>query len=239
MVVHKAADDADARQDAPFPRPAGLSARDAFIADTLDWCSEVFRSNRARFISPTGAGSWIVYTRRDGTLTTHQADYAEAAMARTVGLARHPLVVSRPRVTRPGTTDLRPISVHGYLGIPLICQDRLAGVIECAGEVRPDMEAALLSALPRLEQAGARLLYDPALAERPSVTPETTCDLSSGVWSTGGIDIAPEELAFLAAISGPTTIAAAAEAASLDPITALTLAESLLQRGLLEIHDAR
>ncbi|HUH06543.1 MAG TPA: GAF domain-containing protein, partial [Egibacteraceae bacterium] len=152
MPVDKGTDAADAGPGVD-PSSHVAHSREEFISETLDWCAELFRSQRARFVRPTESGGWIVYTRQNNVLSTHEADYAEAAMARAVGLGRHPLVVTRPRVTRPGTTDLRPISVSSYLGIPLISQDRLVGVIECAGEARPDIEAALQVALPRLELA--------------------------------------------------------------------------------------
>ena len=46
----------------------------------------------------------------------------------------------------------------------------------------------------------------------------------------------PEEMRFLAAISGPTTLAAIATTTGLDTEQAIALAEELIERGLIEVH---
>lgn len=233
MAVDKATDEADAGMAGTQRAAHDTRTREHLIAETLVWCAEQFASNRVRFVRPTSSGGWSVHTLRNGSVTTHEADYAEAAMAYTVSLGRHPLLVGWPRVGRVGTNELRPITVHSYLGIPLICQDRLAGVIESAGEARPELEMALLSALPRLEQIGERLLYDPSLVRRAAVDADSVCVLSSASWSNGAVTLTGAQLAFLAAIDGATTVAAAAAAAGIEIEAALAMTRSLIEQGLI------
>jgi len=214
--------------------------QEEFIAQTLNWCAELFGASRARFIRPLESGAWIVYTRQNASILTHLADEAEIAMAYTVGLSRQPLVVTRPRISRIDGSGLRPIALKSYLGIPIICQDRLVGVIEFAGDVRSDMESALYSAAPRLANAGTRLLFDPGLQRRPSVTADTVVQLAGGIWSRGDIVITPAEFHFLAAITDHMTVASAAEAADIEIDEAVARAGELIDRGLLEAtsdHD--
>ncbi|HYI14969.1 MAG TPA: GAF domain-containing protein [Thermomicrobiales bacterium] len=209
--------------------------QEEFIAQTLNWCAELFGASRARFIRPLDSGTWIVYTRQNDSVLTHMADQAEIAMAYTVGLSRQPLVVTRPRISKIDGSGLRPIALKSYLGIPIVCQDRLIGVVEFAGDVRPDMESALYSAAPRLANVGQRLLFDPGLRrKRGAITPDTSVALSSGVWARGNIVITPEEMTFLAAITGPMPLATIATAANLDTGRTLTVADELIERGLIE-----
>lgn len=238
MAVEKATKDGEPGLHGAQSASRAARLQDHFIAELLDWCADLFRSNRARFVRPTDTGSWVVYTRQNGSLSTHVADFAEAAMAHTVGLGRQPLIVSRPRVTRVGATDLRPISTGSYLGIPLICQDRLAGVIECAGDARPDIEFVLHSAMPRLDQSGARLLHDPALLARPVVTPESVCSLTSAFWTTNGVSLTPVDFALLSIIDGSTTLDDAATLLDLDLESACEIAQSLVETGLLAVTSS-
>ena len=210
--------------------------QEAFISETLTWCADLFQTTRARFIRPLDVGTWIVYTRQKDTVTTHAADYAEIAMAYTVGLGRQPLAVTRPRISRADGGGLRPIALTSYLGIPVVCQDRLVGVVEFAGEVRADFEMALHEALPRLHSAGQRLLFDPALNARNEVTPETFCTLDAFVWTSNSVSMTGEEFAFVSQIIGPTTVFDAAFAADLDVEIAVGLARGLAERGVLAVH---
>ncbi|HEX5166426.1 MAG TPA: GAF domain-containing protein [Thermomicrobiales bacterium] len=209
-----------------------------FIAQTLGWCAELFGASRARFIRPLESGNWVVYTRQQEreTVLTHLADQAEIAMAYTVGLSKQPLVVTRPRISHFDGSGLRPIALKSYLGIPIVCQDRLVGVVEFAGEVRPDMESALYSAAPRLANVGERLLFDPGLRRhRETLTAGSSVVLSGGVRSRGDILISAEELSFLAAINGPTTLATLASATGMAIDLAIKLAADLRERGLITI----
>ena len=215
--------------------------QEEFIAQTLEWCSELFGASRARFIRPLESGPWVVYTRQKDkpSVLTHMADQAEIAMAYMVGLGKQPLVVTRPRISNSDGSGLRPIALKSYLGIPIVCQDRLVGVIEFAGDIRPDMESALYSAAPRLANVGERLLFDPALhRRREPVTPDTSVVLAGSVWSRGDVVINPEEMTFLAAIAGQTTIASVTSAANLDPGRAIAIAGELIDRGLIAILPA-
>lgn len=210
--------------------------REELIAQTLGWCADLFGASRARFIRPMPSGDWVIYTRQQESVLTHMADWAEIAMAYTVGLSRQPIVVNRPRISRIDGSGLRPIALKTYLGIPVICQDRLVGVVEFAGDVRPDIDSALYSAMPRLANAGERLIFDPGLERRPqAIGPDTRISLTAAVWSRGDITITPEELSLLAAITGPTTVASAASIANLDIERAIELASGMLNRGLVQI----
>lgn len=211
--------------------------QEAFISETLAWCAELFHTTRTRFIRPLDAGTWIVYTRQRDSVLTHAADHAEIAMAYTVGLGRQPLFVTRPRISRADGSGLRPIALTSYLGIPVICQDRLVGVIEFAGEIRSDFEIALDEALPKLQSAGQRLLFDPILNARIDVTPETFCTLDAFVWTASSVLLSGDELTFVSQIIGPTTVSDAAAAADMDSNLAVTIASGLAERGLLAVHE--
>jgi GAF domain-containing protein len=210
--------------------------QEAFITETLAWCADLFRTTRARFIRPLDAGTWIVYTRQRESVVTHAADHAEIAMAYTVGLGRQPLSVTRPRISRADGSGLRPIALTSYLGIPVVCQDRLVGVVEFAGEVRSDFEYALNEALPKLQTAGQRLLFDPMLNARIEVTPETFCTLDAFVWTVDTVSLTSDELRFAAQLIGPTTVSDAASAADMDIDDAVEVARRLAERGLLAVH---
>jgi len=217
------------------------TTQEEFIAQTLAWCSELFGASRARFIRPLESGAWVVYTlqKEKESILTHMADEAEIAMAYTVGLSKQPLVVSRPRIARIDGSGLRPIALKSYLGIPIVCQDRLVGVIEFAGDVRPDMESALYSAAPRLANVGERLLFDPGLQRRrAALAPDTSVTLAGAVWARGDIVLNPEELLFLSVITGPTTVAAITSAANLDPDRAIAMANELIDRGLIAVSSS-
>lgn len=209
--------------------------QEALISETLSWCCERFGTPRARLVRPVDGGRWIVYTRQRDTLITHAADYAEIAMAYTVGLGRQPLVVTKPRVSHADGSNLRPIALTGYLGIPMICQDRLIGVVELSGEIRPDMERALFSAIPHLQSTAERLIFDPSYTRRATITRDSTIALSSAIWTTIEITLTDEDMRLLSIIDGSITIADAARAAELDDDRAVELAVSLVERGLIDV----
>lgn len=212
--------------------------QEQFIAQTLNWCADLFGASRARFIRPMESGAWLVYTRLKDTasILTHMADPAEVAMAYTVGLGRQPLVVNRPRIANLDGSGLRPIALKTYLGIPIVCQDRLVGVVEFAGDIRPDMESALYSSISRLANVGERLLFDPGLRHRTPIWSETTISLSGAVWARGDVVISAEELIFLSAVTGPMTVAAIASSAGIERGRASDLANDLAERGLVAAH---
>jgi GAF domain-containing protein len=210
--------------------------QEEFIARTLSWCAELFGASRARFIRPLESGVWLVYSRQKESVLTHVADYAEIAMAYTVGLGRQPLIVTRPRISRIDGSGLRPIALASYLGVPIVCQDRLVGVIEFAGETRPDMDSVLYSVAPRLANVGERLLFDPSLHRRRGLlTADATIALAGAVLARGNVVVTPEELLFLSVISGQMTVAAVAAASGVDLDRALLLADGLIERGLIAV----
>jgi GAF domain-containing protein len=213
------------------------ATRAEFIAATLTWCAGLFGVTRVRFVCQSDAGDWRVYTWQRETVVTHAADYAEIAMVYMVGLGRQPLLVGRPRISRSDGSGLRPIAITSYLGIPIVVQDRLVGVVELAGDVGTEVETTLHSAVPRLTNAGARLLYDPRLTLRPRITADSTLVLDAATWTTDEIRLTPEELSLLERVIGPTTITAIADAAGIAPSRAVELAVDLAQRGLVAVHD--
>jgi hypothetical protein len=215
-----------------------LSGRqDTFIAETLAWCCDLFGASHARFIRPMDDDQWIVYTRHKQTLITHVADWAEVAMAYTVGLGRHPFIARKPRISLSDGSNLRPIALASYVAIPVICQDRLVGVIEFAGEVRQDIESALASALPRLSEAAERMLFDPALNQRRHATATSRLALDSAIWPAGSVSLTSEELRLLALIDGQRTLNTIADTANVAIDQAVTLASNLAERGLVEVLD--
>lgn len=214
------------------------ATQDEFIAETLAWCAEMFGTTRVRFIRPLETGGWRVYTRQRDAVITHPADYAEVAMAYTVGLGKQPLLVTRPRISRIDGSGLRPIALTSYLGIPIVVQDRLIGVIEFAGEVRSDTETALYMALPRLINAGARMLYDPKLTQRPEIALETVLSLDAAIWTTGDIALSPDDLRFLAQINGSRAVVDVADASGVSHERAVELASELALRGLVSVRTA-
>lgn len=214
----------------------GAKRQEGLISETLEWCCELFGTSRARMIRPLEAGRWVVYTRQREALMTHAADYAEIAMAYTVGLSRQPLAVTKPRVSHADGTNLRPIALTGYLGIPVVCQDRLVGVVELSGEIRPDMDMALHNAVPRLQSIAERLTFDPALARPVAISRDSIIELSSSIWTSGEIVLTEDDMVLLATIDGPMALADAARTAELPDERAAEIAASLASRGLIAVQ---
>jgi hypothetical protein len=236
------ADNAVEPSSARQGRPRGASTdlflsgrQDAYIAETLTWCCDLFGASHARFIRPMDDDQWIVYTRHKQTLISHVADWAEVAMAYTVGLGRHPFIARKPRISLADGSSLRPIALASYVAIPVICQDRLVGVIEFAGEVRQDIEAALASALPRLSEAAERLIFDPALNQRRHATASSRLALDSAVWSSGSVTLSSEELRLLSVIDGRRTVEVIANITGIEIDHAIDLAARFTERGLVEV----
>ena len=223
---------ADALKAAP---PANTEAE--LVAQTLAWCATLFGVDSARMVRPLPFGRWAVVTwRRDGVLA-YAADYAEVSMAWLVGLNRAPLVVSRPRVAQPDGSNVRPISTKTYVGLPLLCQDQLVGIIEVAGDLKVDVDATVPRALPRLALVAQRIVHDPLLRLAPLVMPETVCQLDGGVAFGGEIVLSVNERRFVAAVSGALNVTSISAAAGLELRDALPIAAGLLARGLLSIGD--
>lgn len=216
---------------------ASVKRHESLISETLTWCCDLFGTTRARLVRPMDGGRWVVYTLQHDSLIMHAADYAEIAMAYTVGLGRQPLVVTKPRVAHADGTNLRPIALTGYLGIPMICQDRLIGVIELSSEIRPDIEMALSTAIPQLQATSERMVFDPHLHRHAQITRDSTIELNSAVWTAGTVTLAEDDMRFLSTIDGPTILTDAARLAGMDDDRAVELATSLAARGLVAAQN--
>lgn len=218
-----------------FPAPAHTEAD--LIAQSLAWCAGLFGVESSRLVRSLPSGGWAIVTwRRDGILA-YAADYAEVAMTWMVGLARQPLIVNRPRVMQPDGGNVRPISAKTYVGVPIMCQDQLIGVVEIAGDLRVDVESTVAQALSRLTLVAQRIVHDPSLRPAPLVTPETRCALDGGVAFSDEMILTLDERRFLFALTGALTIAEISVASGIELRDALPVAAGLTNRGLLTIVD--
>jgi hypothetical protein len=157
-------------------------------------------------------------------------------MAWAVALSREVFVASRPRVTTFDGSGIRPIAVTSYIGIPVLCQQGLAGVIEAAGELRPEAERNARHALERLEAFATRLVFDPGLRAAPRVTATTECELSANLGATGRGRLSSLEWRFVSAVRDAMTIGELAEATGLDEELACDLARGLVSRGFITLR---
>jgi GAF domain-containing protein len=214
--------------------PANTEAE--LVAQTLAWCAALFGVESARMVRPLPAGRWAIVTWRRNGVLAYAADHAEVSMAWLVGLNRAPLVVNRPRVAQLDGGNMRPISTKTYVGLPLMCQDQLIGVIEVAGDLKIDIDSAVQRAQPRLALVAQRIVHDPLLRPAPLVMPETRCALDGGMAFGGDIVLTPDEQRFLSALRGVMSVAAASAAAGLEVRDALPIAAGLVARGLVAIE---
>jgi hypothetical protein len=207
------------------------------ITATLAWSARRFGANASRFVRPTNSGAWLVVTWMNESISVHQADPAECAMAWMVALGRQRLLVSKPRVSAPEGGDVRPISARNYLGVPVICHDRILGVIEVAGDLRSDIESAASAAQVNVDHFALRLAFDTALQTPPAVEAATIVSLGPGIWLTDEASISQDELRFAAAVTDTRTIAEIAAAIGLNIERAVKIACSLERRGLIEVGN--
>jgi hypothetical protein len=207
-----------------------------FIGQTLTWLAEQFGTRTARLLRPLPSGGWLVTThRRDGTLT-YPADDSEVAMAWMVALGRQPLTVTRPRVAQRDGSGMRPISAKTYLGLPVICQDELVGVIELAGDLQGDPDQLMHQAQPRIVNFARRLVHDPALDdEEPALSLTARVALDGGMWCLGEVELNADEVRFLAAVNGTTVLDLVREANDFSVDYTFALARALIKRGLLAV----
>lgn len=206
------------------------------VQATLEWCSEVFGTPRARFVRRYPDGSWMVHSVVQGKLVGQAADRAEIAMAWMVGLTRHPLRVTRPRVTTFDGAGVRPIAVTNYLGIPIICRDEFMGVIEAAGNVKPEADMLLPLAEKRLQAFAERLVHDPALRFDPLVDADTLCELGGGSPNLHTINLTGRELALLDALDGPLRLGDLAAHTGYSVAEVLDIAHGLVSRSLVSLR---
>jgi GAF domain-containing protein len=207
------------------------------IAATLAWSARRFGANAARFMRPTDAGGWLVISWLNGSISAHPADDAEAAMAWNVALGRKRLLVNRPRVSSGEGGSVRPISTRSYLGVPVICHDCILGVIEVAGDQRPDIESAAAAAQDDVDRFALRISFDTSLRPAPPLDADTVIALSGGTWPDEEIELSADDLALAAVIHEPMTIADAAQAACLSLDRGLEVSRTLERRGMVEVVE--
>ncbi|RIK43644.1 MAG: hypothetical protein DCC58_09325 [Chloroflexi bacterium] len=205
------------------------------IAATLAWSARRFGAHAARFVRPTASGGWLVVTWMNDAISVHPADAAEAAMAWMVALGRTHLLVGKPRVASLEDRGLRPIAARNYLGLPVICQDRVLGVIEVAGELRPDVAAAAAAAQDDINRFALRLGYDPSLQPLQALAPESRVVLSSGAWIDPQVTVSADALRFAAALVGDATIEDVAASTGMCLDRCLDIARDLARLGLIDI----
>lgn len=229
---------AEAVERIESPRASRQDPVMVLIQATLDECAATFGTQRARFLRHLANGTWQVYAIQQGKLTTHAADYAEASMAWAVALSRFPVRASRPRVSSPDGSNVRPIAVTTYFGIPVLCGDQIAGVIELGGQIDGDPGDHGEAMAERLAIFGTRLLHDPGLRTRGEQTePACECRIAGGNWFSGQVELSDDEWTFLVALNGTESLTAIAERAGMDIAAAGVVAASLAARGIVELVE--
>lgn len=205
------------------------------IAATLAWCARRFGAPSARFVRPLSPDSWQVITWMNEMVSSHPADVAEIAMAWIVALGRTSLHVGRPRVSALDGGAVRPISTRRYLGVPVICNDRLLGVIEVAGDLRPDVDSAAAAAHAEIDRFATRLAFDPSLRPSPPIGESTVVAIGGGAWIDDALTTTTDELRLAAALAEPRALAEVAAAIGLPLPRVLDIARAMERRGLLEV----
>jgi len=223
---------------AATPRPRRDSSEADLILDMLTRCTRAFETSRARFIRELPGREWQVHSiqHQDGPLISHYADHAEIAMAWAVGLSRFPMRVTRPRVTQPDGTGVRPISVSSYFGIPVLCGDHFVGVIELAGSISSELERTLEALRSDLQLFGNRMTHDPAIRATQHVAPECECWLDGGCWSRSSCEVTSDEWRLLAQLGEPAQLEVIADKLAMSGDDAVKLARSLLGKGLVTVR---
>ena len=219
-------------------RPNSFGGEADLILDVLIRCAETFATNRARFIRELPNGEWQVYSMKGESLFTHMADYAEIGMAWAVGLSRFPMRVTRPRITAPDGSAVRPIAVTSYFGIPILCADHFVGVIELAGSIGNDLERTLDRLRDTLQHFGTMLTHDPSLRLPQLVDMECECWLDGGSWTHPTIELDADEWTLLAALCEPPTLRALAEHLPFTDERLIQIVRSLVRRGMLSVRAA-
>jgi hypothetical protein len=220
------------------PRPRPDRTESDLILDILARCARTFGTERARFVRQLPGREWQVHAiqHQDGPLITHFADHAEIAMAWAVGLSRFPIRVTRPRVTLPDGTGVRPIAVSGYFGIPVLCGDHFVGVIELAGSVSGELERSLETLRADLRLFGNRLTHDSSIRVAQHVDPEVECWLDGGCWFKPTCEVTSDEWRFLAQLGEPLQLQIVADRLAISGDQAVSLARSLLGKGLISVR---
>lgn len=220
------------------PRRKPSSAETPIIVDTLRQCAATFGIERARFMRQLPAGEWVVHTLHQDSMTSHTADQAEIAMAWMVGLSRFPIRVTRPRVTQPDGSGIRPIAMTSYLGIPVLCQNRFAGVIELAGSFKGNLERTLDLLSETLVRLGYCLIHDPSIRGSQHIDLDVECGLDGGFWSPNEITLGAEEWTVLSAMGPPTVLRDVASTLPYSDGDLIDVVQGLVSRGLVSVRAA-
>ncbi len=215
------------------PQRSASTSETSIIMDVLDQCATAFGIERARFTRQLVGGAWTVHTLQHGMVTSHTADQAEIAMAWMVGLSRFPIRVTRPRVAQPDGSGIRPIAISNYLGIPVVCQNHFAGVIELAGSIQGDLERALDRLGETLDRFGYRLTYDPSIRAQQHIDMDVECGLSGGFWNPNRINLTDDEWSVLAVMGAPAPLRDLSGKLSLTSEQLVEVTRSLVARGLI------
>lgn len=225
----------------PRPDTATLQSRwnvtaadQRLVAETLAWFAGLFGTPRARFVRHLDYHGWVVQTLVQGKIVMQTADTAEIAMAWAVALSNGSTRMTRPRIVPFRGESIRPIAVTNYVASPVVCQSRIVGIFEAAGDIRSDADRYLAQAENRLGEFARQLLFDPQLAPEPLVSESTLLDLACCV-SNPPIRLSASEWVLVATIDGPTPLNEVAERCGLEPPEAIETARALLRRGLVAI----
>lgn len=233
-VARNSAMDATATAVKRSTRPSSCEAD--LILDVLTLCADTFATSRARFIRELPGGEWQVYSMKGDSLFTHMADYAEIGMAWAVGLSRFPMRVTRPRITAPDGSAVRPIAVTSYFGIPILCADHFVGVIELAGNISNDLERTLERLRATLQNFGTMLTHDPSLRLPQLIDMECECWLDGGSWTRPRIELDSDEWVLVAALREPTLLRALVEDMPFTEERLVEMVRSLVGRGMLSVR---
>lgn len=206
------------------------------IADALRQCAATFGIERARFMRQLPAGEWVVHTLHQNSITSHTADHAEIAMAWMVGLSRFPVRVTRPRVTQPDGSGIRPIAMTSYLGIPVLCQNHLAGVIELAGSAKGDLERTLDLLSEMIARVGYRLVHDPSILALQHIDLDVECELAGGFWSPNAIALDADQWTVVAALRSPMVLREVAARVSIPEEHLIDVVRYLVSCGLVSVR---
>lgn len=207
------------------------------IVEALEQCSSAFGTDRARMMRQTSNGEWTVHTLHQGSVTSHAADQAEIAMAWMVGLSRVPVRVTRPRVTQADGSGIRPIAVTTYVGIPVLCQNHFAGVIELAGSDTADLVRVLDSLSMSVARLGYRLTHDPSIRAQQYLDMDVECSLDGGFWNPGEVVLSADEWLVLSAMGSPENMLRdVAATLALPDAGVIEVVQSLVGKGLVAVR---
>ena len=158
---------------------------------------------------------------------------------------KRPVLLARDRARDPALPRLEALGIRSYLGVPVISDDVVVAVIEAVDVARPDeldpyataLEQAALTLAESLaaesQRYGARTPSVPAHGLDESAVLDLV--LRPPIEADESFEIAPQEWALLNHLDGERSLGVAAAAAGLSLSAAVSIAASLLERGLIRI----